>query len=67
MDGSLVRDLETAILRSLKRRGATMANLIDIARFDGWTEAWARESLQVEAIRQMLDWVYCDESKFPAP
>ena len=63
MDGTLARSFETSILRSLKIRGAMMANKADIRRFDGWTEAWTKDSLSVTSFKQLLDWVYQDDEK----
>jgi hypothetical protein len=63
MDGSLAKGYETSILMALKKRGVKMAHRTDIRRFDGWTEAWTKASLSVTSIKQMLDWVYEDESK----
>lgn len=59
---ALTRDLETACLRSLKRRGATFINEADFKKFDGWTEAWTRTSLDVSGLREILDFVYEDDS-----
>jgi hypothetical protein len=61
MDGSLARDTEQAILKSLKKRTAKMAHKSDIKQFDGWTEAWYRMSLPVASLKQLLEWVYQDD------
>jgi DNA-directed RNA polymerase subunit RPC12/RpoP len=63
MDGSLARGLELSILNAVKERRAKMAPRTDIKRFDGWTEAWTKDSLWVSDIKQLLNWVYEDESK----
>jgi|688.fasta_scaffold208594_1 hypothetical protein len=63
MEGLLAQDLETAILKSLKKRNATFANQTDRLQFGGWTEAWTKDSLQVTSIKQLLGWVYEDESQ----
>lgn len=61
MDGVLTRELETAILRTLKRRGALFANKVGVARFDGWSEAWLMESLEVQSLSELLAFVYEDD------
>lgn len=60
-DGFRVREHETDILRFLKKHGARFANRSDCARFDGWSESWFKDSLDVTSIKQLLDWVYEDE------
>ena len=61
MEGFLTRQLETAALRSLRRRGALFANKAGGARFDGWSEAWVRGSLEVGSLNEILDFVYEDD------
>lgn len=61
MDGHLAQQLETAILHSLERRGATMAHKTGMERFGSYSEAWAKTSLAVEGFKQLLDWVYEDD------
>jgi hypothetical protein len=61
MDGHLTQNLETAMLRSLRKRGAEFANRTDIKKFDGWTEAWMRDSLAVNTLGDLLNFVYNDE------
>ncbi len=61
MEGGLTRDLETEVLRSLKRRGAVFANTTELKRFDGWSEAWSSQSLTVTTIKELLDFVYEDD------
>ena len=63
LDGHHIQDMETAALRSLKKRKAIFANDVGGQVFDGWTEAWIKSSLTVTSIKQILDWVYEDESK----
>jgi hypothetical protein len=31
-------------------------------KFDGYSEAWTKKSLNVTSIKQILEWVYEDES-----
>jgi hypothetical protein len=61
MDGYLVQSLELAALRSLKLRGAILGSSNAAGKFDGYSEAWTRESLDVDSIKQILDWVYEDD------
>jgi hypothetical protein len=63
MDGFITRSLESAMLRALKDRGAIFANKLGGARFDGWTEAWMKDSLHVTGIKEILGFVYQDEAK----
>ena len=62
MEGSLARGLETSILKALKKRGAKMAHRADIQQFDGWTEAWTKDSVSVSGMKQLLDWMYEDDT-----
>jgi hypothetical protein len=48
---------------ALKRRGAILGRKGSLEKFDGYTEAWTKESLKVTSIKQLLDWVYEDESQ----
>jgi len=61
MEGILARELEAAVLSAIKVRGASMANKSDIIQFDGWTEAWTKQSLLVSNLKELLDWVYEDD------
>ena len=61
MDGYLTRNLETDCLHALEKRGAILGHKAGIEKFDGYTEAWTKKSLNVTSIRQILDWVYEDE------
>jgi hypothetical protein len=63
MEGHLTRQLETASLRTLLKRGAVLGKKGSLEKFDGYTEAWTKSSLQVTSIKQILDWVYEDESE----
>jgi hypothetical protein len=62
MDGFLTQQLETSCLHSLEKRGAIMGHKAGIKKFDGYTEVWTEASLNVTSIKQILDWVYKDES-----
>jgi len=63
MEGFLTQDLERLSLRVLKRRGALLGRKGSIEKFDGHTEAWTKQSLNVTSIKQILDWVYEDEAQ----
>ena len=61
-DGHLARQLETSILQAIEKRGAKRGHKADIEKFDGYSEAWTKASLNVTSIKQILDWVYEDEN-----
>ena len=61
MEGHLAQQLETAILHAVERRGAVLGHKADIEKFDGYSEAWTKDSLKVTSIKQLLDWVYEDD------
>jgi len=63
MDGQLTRQLETSCLHALEKRGAILGHKAGIDKFDGYSEAWTKASLNVSSIKQILDWVYEDETK----
>ena len=63
MDGGYTQKLERGALNALKKRNAKFANKAGLEKFDGYTEAWTKTSLNVKSIKQILDWVYEDESK----
>jgi hypothetical protein len=62
MEGHLAQQLETSCLHALERRGAVLGHKAGIDKFDGYSEAWTKASLYVISIKQILDWVYEDES-----
>ena len=63
MDGFLVRALEQEALKALYRRGAKLGVPSPTGGFDGHTESWPTQSLKLDNFRQLLDWVYEDESQ----
>lgn len=63
MDGHLTQKLETDCLHALEKRGAILGHKAKIEKFDGYSEAWTKRSLNVTSIKQILDWVYEDEAK----
>jgi predicted GIY-YIG superfamily endonuclease len=62
MDGVLAQDLERRCLHALKKRGANFSNRSGVKKFDGYSEAWTKDSLDITGFKQLLDWVYEDES-----
>jgi hypothetical protein len=63
MDGFLTQQLETSCLHALEKRGAILGHKAGINKFDGYSEAWTKASLNVTSIKQIMDWVYEDETK----
>ena len=61
MDGHLTQQLETSCLHALEKRGAILGHKAGVNKFDGYSEAWTKASLNVTSIKQLLDWVYEDE------
>ena len=61
MEGHIARQLETAILHAVERRGAILGHKAEIEKFDGYSEAWTKDSLTVSSFKQLLDWVYEDD------
>ena len=61
MEGHLAQQLETAILHAVERRGAVLGHKAQIEKFDGYSEAWTKDSLTVTSFKQLLDWVYEDD------
>ena len=61
MEGDLTQDLESNCLKALVKRGAILGHKAGIEKFDGYSEAWTKASLNVASIKQILDWVYEDE------
>jgi hypothetical protein len=49
-------------VRSLKRRGAVFANKADGQKFDGWTEAWLKSSVNVSGLKDLLNFVHEDDA-----
>jgi hypothetical protein len=62
MDGHLTQKLETDCLHALEKRGAILGHKAGIEKFDGYTESWTKKSLNVSSIKQLLNWVYEDET-----
>ena len=64
MEGHLAQQLETAILHAVEHRGAVLGHKAQIEKFDGYSEAWTKDSLTVTSFKQLLDWVYEDDKNF---
>lgn len=62
MEGRLAAQLETSILHAVERRGGILGHKAQIEKFDGYSEAWMRGSLQVSTLKELLDWVYEDDA-----
>jgi hypothetical protein len=63
MKGRLAQQLEISCLHALEKRGAILGHKARVKKFDGYTEAWTKASLNVTSIKQIMDWVYEDEGK----
>jgi hypothetical protein len=63
MDGVLAQNLERRCLHALKTRGASFSNSAGVKKFDGYSEAWTKESLSISNLKQLLSWVYEDDGK----
>jgi hypothetical protein len=63
MDGDLARQWETSILQMLKLHGAKLAPEEVAGKFDGYTEAWLRDSLPITSLKELMDLVRKDEDE----
>ncbi len=54
MDGHLVQQWETAILRMLKAKGADLSNEKIAGKFDGYSEAWSKSTFEVKSIKELM-------------
>ena len=54
MDGHLVQQWETAILRMLKAKGADLSNSKIAGKFDGYSEAWSKSTFEVRSIKELM-------------
>jgi hypothetical protein len=55
MDGLLARDWETDSLRYLRRMGVRMGPEEFAGKFDGYSESWRSQDLQINSISQLLN------------
>jgi len=63
LDGQSARDWETAILRMLKANGADLSNEKIAGKFDGYSEAWSKEKLTINSIKELMELTEIFESK----
>lgn len=54
MDGQTVQDLETDILRFLKKSGAKLGDASVAGKFDGYSEAWIKSTYPAKSIKELL-------------
>jgi hypothetical protein len=54
MDGHLTQQWETAILRMLKAKGADLSNSKIAGKFDGYSEAWSKSTIEVKSIKELM-------------
>jgi len=54
MDGHLTQQLETAILRMLRAKGADLSNSKIAGKFDGYSEAWSKSTFEVKSIKELM-------------
>lgn len=54
MDGHLTQQLETAILRMLKAKGADLANASIAGKYSGYSEAWSKTTFEVKSIKELM-------------
>jgi len=62
MEGHLAQQLETSILHVIEKRGAILGPRAKIEKFDGYSEAWTKNSLEVRSFKELLEMVYSDET-----
>lgn len=55
MEGHLVQEWETAILRMLKAKGADLSNAKIAGKFDGYSEAWSKSKFDAKSIKQLME------------
>lgn len=54
MDGLIAREWETGILRMLRNHGADLSNKEIAGKFDGYSEAWSKDTLEVKSIKELM-------------
>ena len=62
MDGLLTQNWETAMLRTLKKRGAKLSPVEIAGKFDGYSEAWTKESFQIISLKVLMALVEEDDT-----
>jgi len=61
MDGLAAQKWETGILNMLKRHGAKLSPTHVVGKFDGYSEAWMKSSMDISSIKEMMALVREDE------
>ena len=54
MDGVLAREIETSVLRMLRKNGAQMIKGSDHQQFDGYSESWMKNSFDAISISSLI-------------
>jgi hypothetical protein len=54
MDGHLIKQWETSILRMLKAKGVDLSNSKIAGKFDGYSEAWSKSTFEVKSIKDLM-------------
>ena len=54
VDGLLVKNWESSILRMLKAKGADLSNEKIAGKFDGYSEAWSKSTFEVKSIKELM-------------
>lgn len=52
--GQQAKNIEKRVLTCLKLRKVVFANKLGGKKFDGWTEAWGKTSLEVNSINELM-------------
>ena len=55
MDGILAREIETSVLRMLRKSGAQMVKGSSHEKFDGYSESWISATFQVRSIKELIN------------
>jgi translation initiation factor IF-1 len=63
MDGYLVQQWETAILRHIRSNGGKMADRIGLEPFDGYSESWLKESFSFGSLKEIMDAIDQEDRK----
>lgn len=64
LDGHLIQNWESSILRMLKNRGADLSNELIAGKFDGYSEAWSKNKFQANSIKHLMALTEEYESSF---
>ena len=62
MDGLLTQNWETAMLRTLKKRGARLSPEEVAGKFDGYSEAWTKGSFRIDSLKALMALVEEDDT-----